>query len=272
MTDELTEVLHAGTEHVPTALRRPADVRRSAEHRRLVRRAVGGAVAAVVVLAVAIGSGLGGDAAPTPRPSPAETPTTPQPSLTNAGGLFTLAAHPLLTEAEWQSITGGPGTRTAIDPNQLHACTPDPRVQGEQTDSRAGTYREQGRPGTRINEFAMRYADEAGAIQAYADVYKRFVGCRDPAYVDNAYYQWSPPQGLGYLADEQFTAELLLKSAEGPDYGSGPFAYQLIAARDRNVVIVIESTGWGERTLHTVQMALMRAIPSERGRCAPFCD
>jgi hypothetical protein len=37
------------------------------------------------------------------------------------------------------------------------------------------------------------------------------------------------------------------------------------------VVIVIESTGWGDRSMHTVQIALMRAIPSERGNCGTIC-
>ena len=46
-----------------------------------------------------------------------------------------------------------------------------------------------------------------------------------------------------------------------------PFAYELAVVRDRNVVVVLESTGWTERTERTLEIALQRAIPSERGRC-----
>lgn len=279
MTDELTEVLRTGTEHLPAALRRPADLRRNAEHRRRVRRVIGGTVLGAACLAVAIGWNLGGQAAPTPRPAPAVTPTTPRPAPAvtpttpspSGAAVFSTAAHPLLTEAQWRDIAG-PGTRTAVDPHRIHSCTPDPRGHGEPTESSAGTYRERERPGTQINEYVMRYADETEAIQAFADVYTAFAGCRDPAYDENNPIQGSLPQGIGYLAEEAFVAEQGLKSAKGPDFGPGPFAYQLIAGRDGNVVIVIESTGWGERSFYTMQGAFMQAIPAERGKCAPVCQ
>lgn len=45
---------------------------------------------------------------------------------------------------------------------------------------------------------------------------------------------------------------------------------QLAVVRDRDVVVVIESTGYGDRTPRTLEIALERAIPSERGRCTNF--
>jgi hypothetical protein len=52
----------------------------------------------------------------------------------------------------------------------------------------------------------------------------------------------------------------------GPD---GPVAnpYQLGAARDGNVVVLIESTGWGDRTTRTLDVALSRALGNQGGRC-----
>ena len=52
-----------------------------------------------------------------------------------------------------------------------------------------------------------------------------------------------------------------------PPVPQDPFAYELAVVRDRNVVVVLESTGWTDRTERTLEIALQRAIPSERGRC-----
>lgn len=48
---------------------------------------------------------------------------------------------------------------------------------------------------------------------------------------------------------------------------SGALPYQLGVARERDVVVVIESTGWAQRTEVALELALQRAIPGAEGRC-----
>jgi hypothetical protein len=48
---------------------------------------------------------------------------------------------------------------------------------------------------------------------------------------------------------------------------SGGLPYQLGIARERDVVVVLESTGWAERTEVALELALQRAIPGAEGRC-----
>jgi hypothetical protein len=43
--------------------------------------------------------------------------------------------------------------------------------------------------------------------------------------------------------------------------------YQLGVAREGNVVVVIESTGWAKDTERALELALQRAIPGAEGRC-----
>jgi hypothetical protein len=40
-----------------------------------------------------------------------------------------------------------------------------------------------------------------------------------------------------------------------------------MAVRDRNVVVVLETTGWAERASRTMEFVLRRAVPTERNRC-----
>jgi hypothetical protein len=294
MTDDVTATLQAKTEGLSVSVPRPETVRLSAEHHRRVRRVSAGGVAVVSVAAllVALASGVGGQSSTSP--APADTPTTPShnPSA-EADTVPALAAHPLLSEQDWRAITYGPGTRSAavkgsamLNGPALTICTPDPRtrldfdngygvtVDTVPTESRAATFRESGRPGTQINEYVMRYRDQREAKAAYAGVYTYFSGCQDPRY-GTATFHGSMPQGGGYLADEQFTAEQTLLSAKNLDTSqedAPPFLYQLVAGRDRNVVIVIESTGAADRTLHTLQMAFLNAIYGGREACVTFCE
>ena len=271
MTDDLTELLHRGSEGLPPPRHQPAELRHDAEHRRRVRRATGGTLVALAVVVVALASGVDGHDETAPRPAPARTPTPTAPGPTGSR-TFALADQAVLTGKEWHDVTGGPGSRSAIDTRQVHACTPDPRAQGSPTETQAVTYRESQRPGTQLNEYVMRYADEAAAVDAFAGVYNRFAGCRDPAYDESSRsIQGSVPQGFRLLADEEFVTEERLASVTDSYSGPGPFGYQLAAARDDNVVVVIESTGWGDRSIRTLELALARAIPAERARCGPIC-
>jgi hypothetical protein len=56
-------------------------------------------------------------------------------------------------------------------------------------------------------------------------------------------------------------------AAEPAPDAPGPLPYQLGVARDRNVVVVVESTGYTERTEVTLELALQRAIAGAAGRC-----
>jgi hypothetical protein len=72
--------------------------------------------------------------------------------------------------------------------------------------------------------------------------------------------------GCGRAAEAQPTSPIEPVSAAAPS-AAGPTPYQLGVARDRNVVVVVESTGWTERTEVALELALQRAIPGGQGRC-----
>jgi hypothetical protein len=74
--------------------------------------------------------------------------------------------------------------------------------------------------------------------------------------------------GCGRAPEAQPASPIGPASAAEPSTpAAGPFPYQLGVARDRNVVVVVESTGWTERIEVTLELALQRAIPGGRGRC-----
>ncbi|MEO8518992.1 MAG: hypothetical protein ABI438_07395 [Dermatophilaceae bacterium] len=282
--DKLTELLHSGTERMPDAPRPPADVRHSAEHgRRIRRRVVGGVVAGALILALAIGSGL------LTKPlstwlAPADGSTTQSPSTTEAG-LFTLAADPLLTVADWAKLTGeGVPTvvRTDAKTQPLLECFTDPRDGAAGTrgfpsaESHAASYLHPGydkdNPGStgKYNEYVLRYDKVAEATREFAALWLQFQRCReqtDPAYNVTNTLNGDVPAGIRGPIDEQFGAERY-QTPKNTGSGLRPSLYSLIVGRDRNVVIVIESLdGWADRGSWTLEQAMERAIPSERGRC-----
>lgn len=65
--------------------------------------------------------------------------------------------------------------------------------------------------------------------------------------------------------DEGFVIERF-SEVVAPD-GPAPNVNQLGAARDGNVVVVVESTGWGDRPSRTLEVALSRALGNQGGRC-----
>jgi hypothetical protein len=71
---------------------------------------------------------------------------------------------------------------------------------------------------------------------------------------------------IGCSASGDAQASDAAPTASGPA-DSQPFPYQVGVAREGNVVVVIESTGWAERTEVALELALQRAIPGAEGRC-----
>jgi hypothetical protein len=247
---------------------------------------VGGAVAGALILAVALGSGLLGKA-PSAWLGPAETPPprSPNPSV-SATGPFALAADPLLTDADWAYLTGGGDervVRTDAKTQPLLACITDPRVglafggSFIVPESHAASYRQPDRRNNPdlgspalLNEYVLRYDDAAGATAAFADLWMQFRACRDktdPAYNVTDTLEGDLPAEIRGPIDEQFTASRY-QTPKNTGSRLRPSAYSLIVGHDRNVVIVLESSNaWSDRPTWTLENAMQRAIPSEKGRC-----
>ncbi|MGY1616580.1 hypothetical protein ACI797_07495 [Geodermatophilus sp. SYSU D00691] len=74
--------------------------------------------------------------------------------------------------------------------------------------------------------------------------------------------------GLAVTAGCGIAADARAAAAAPATSDGGPFPYQIGVVRDRNVVVVIESTGWTERAEVALELALQRALPGAQGRCA----
>lgn len=240
-------------------------------------------MAGALILALAIGSGLLAKPLSTLLAA-ADGSTTQSPSATEAG-LFTLAADPLLTVADWAKLTGEGfpsvvGTDAKTQP--LLECLADPRdgVAGTRSfrraESHAASYLQPGydkdNPGSsgKLNEYVLRYEKVAEATREFADLWLQFQRCpkqTDPAYNVTNTLEGDLPAGIRGPIDEQFGAGRY-QTPKNTGNGLRPSLYSLIVGRDRNVVIVLESLdGWADRGSWTLEQAMQRAIPSERGRC-----
>jgi hypothetical protein len=76
--------------------------------------------------------------------------------------------------------------------------------------------------------------------------------------------------GLGLAVRGGAPSETQPSVAAAPQAGPvdpRPIPYQLGVAREGNVVVAIESTGWATRTETALELALQRAIPGAEGRC-----
>lgn len=260
MTDRLSDLLHLEAARLPALSRQPGQVRRAAERHRRIRRAGGAVAVAGVAAALVVASLAGGPRGGTARPAPADSPS---PNTTGTS-MFSLAAQPTLTEADWGRIIGGGAKRLGAPPEMLTYCVHDPRLLGDPTHAYGTAYRapDQGRQKP-LTEYVMRYSDEAAAVQAYTDVYSGFHDCSDPA-TDAANWVFPPFSKSLFPSDLRLDEMFAVEMSRTPKTGG---YYQLIAARERNVVIVIELTGWGDRPSNTAQIAMMRAIPNKRVKC-----
>lgn len=179
----------------------------------------------------------------TPGPTPGPTPD-----------VFSLAPDPLLTGADWTALTGATTltTRSATQGVQPLDCLTDPGSLGA-SELRSASFVAAGEWPGAINEFVLRYDDADGAAQAYGRLRDVFRGCRQ---VQIAFFLDDSTPANPW----PFAGQLIGETSIG--------RYQIGLARDANVIVLLESTGWGDRTTLTLQLAMLRAIPVERDRCA----
>ena len=226
-------------------------------HRNLWLTAGAIAAAAAVVAAIALASHptrRANDLPPT-GPSPTQ-PTGPSPSTSTAtvAPPFALAANPFLTNADWAGLTGGyvAIVKTDAAPRWMTKCVTNPVSWGA-VETRTVKYVQ--RPKAPINEYLLRYADQSSAHRALAKAKSQIANCL---------HQSARPRDVKVPAGHAGPIDEFFYGSAEP---SAPGGYAILIARDSNVVVVIETTGWNERGTHTLEYALQRAIPSERGSC-----
>ena len=264
MSTSLTTRMQALVQDLPSALAPAAQVRRGAERLRRRRRA--GAVAAVLAVVV-IGAGVqvgGGDERVSVVPAGPPVELSPAPLsraelALAATGVYTLLDPPFLTDEDWAHMTGGSGVRRVPGPpRRLLPCMDLSSVR-KAADVRSAAFSDAGRSAS-IHEFIWRYNDAAGAERAVARIRQQYAAC-PPASVQGGMVigpQWSVADRM----DEGFWVE-----RSGAANG-----WQLGVARDGNVVVLVESGGWGDRTSITLERALSRALGNQGGRCKPFLN
>lgn len=272
MSTSLTTRMQALVQDLPSAPAPAAHVRRGAE--RLRRRqwaAAGAAVLAVVAIVAGLQVGGGGDrvlvipAGPPVEPSPA--PLSQAELALAATGVYTLLDPPFLTEEDWAQMTGDSGIRRVQEaPPRLLPCMDLPPTQGA-SEVRIAAFSETARS-ARIHEFVLRYDNDAGAERAVARIRQRYADC-PPApsgeWIEVIGPQWTVADRM----DEGFWME---RSGVDVALAGVPDVWQLGVARDANVVVLVESTGWGDRTSNTLERALSRALGNQGGRCKPFLN
>jgi hypothetical protein len=181
---------------------------------------------------------------PNPVTSPSPTP-----------GVHALVADPFLTADEWagfwgpgQVTTDGtiavapPVVRSDTDPSVINCVGDAHSLEAQEVQS--ATYEVGAKSGFN-NEFILRYASSQSAARALAELRNHYNRC-DPGFLLPAPgYVLVAPKGP---IDEMFEGE-----------GSG--LYQVYAAREGNVIVLVESEGgWGDRTSVALNRLLDRAL------------
>ena len=279
----LSDRLHATADQLPSALPPAAQVRRHAEQRRRRTAVVGtaaglvGTLAASAALAFGVGTDDGQTALVPAEQAGPDNVVTDEMERSATAGSYTPLADPFLTEQDWADFTGGLGISRVHDPvRPLELQAPcDERPSAESLrDSRSAQWREPGRRARQV-ETVLTYDDAGAAGSGLAALLKAFQRCAaqlGPAWQVGALTApGSDPYSLSSYdfsigpVDQAFVIERGNR-VFAPD-GAVPNLYQLGAARDANVVVVIESTGWGDRTHRTLAVALSRALGNQGGRC-----
>ena len=216
---------------------------------------------AVAVLAVVVAWGRGSEGGL--DPVQATVPfLTASPTPTRSG--LVLAADPFLTDGDWSQITVGElVVRSDDQPRRLSPCLADPRGLGADVTKGAAYVQPDASgihpPGRGINEFLLLYVDETSATRAVTDIRDQIERCAQP---------------MSEMTDFS-TFPILPETpiAEGFDAGgdAGGVHHHVTVARNGTVVVIVESTGWADRTFTTMNLAMVRAIPSEGQRC-PIVD
>jgi hypothetical protein len=188
-------------------------------------------------------------------------PVSPNPvtSQSPTPGVHALVADPFLTGDEWAGFWG-PGqlttegniavaphvVRSDTDPSLINCAGDAHRLQAQEVQSAKYAV---GANGGFNTEFILRYARSQSAARALADLRSQFARCyrsqRNPKFVRPAERNvFVAPDGP---IDEMFDGE-----------GSG---YQVYAAREGNVIVLVESEGgWGDRTGAALSALLDRAL------------
>lgn len=192
-------------------------------------------------------------------------------------GTYTPLADPFLTEQDWADFTGGLGISRVdepVEPLEVQTpCEEKPSTANLQ-DSQSAQWRQPDRRARQV-ETVLTYIDAGAASAGLAALLEAFRRCSarlGPAWQIGSFarpesdpYSLSSYDFLPGPVDQLFVIERGNRVI-APD-GPVPNQYQLGAARDGNVVVVIESTGWGDRTHRTLEVALNRALGNQGGRC-----
>jgi hypothetical protein len=279
----LSDRLHAAADQLPASLPPAAQVRRHAAVRRRRSAALTTAIGLVMALAGAGALALVVDRTDFDRttlvpavPAPPDNVITDEMERRAVAGTYTPLADPFLTEQDWVSFTGH-GVFRVEEPvgplDLLGPCQEEPSGADLQS-SRSAQWREPA-ANARLVETVLTYTDAEAASASVAALLESFHRCmaslqpgvpdgpvpsglRDP--YSPGIYQF-PPQAVpagGFVIERG--------PYRGPD---GPVLqpYQLGVARDGNIVVLVESTGWGDRTSRTLDVALSRALGNQGGRC-----
>jgi hypothetical protein len=223
----------------------------SARRARRAKAGVSVAVAAVLVAAVVPWA-----LSAVHRRSDVE-PVAPNPvtSQSPTPGVYALVADPFLTSDEWAEFWGPgqlttegtiavapPVVRSDTDPSRINCVGDAHSLEAQEVQSARYAV---GAKGGFNNEFILRYASSPAAAHALANIRSQYTRC-DPRFVLPARgYVLVAPKGP---IDEMFD-------------GEAPGLYQVYAAREGNVIVLVENEGgWGDRTSVALSRLLDRAL------------
>ena len=142
-------------------------------------------------------------------------------------------------------------------------CAGDPRDLGA-LDVQSAKYVMSG--GGFNNEFILSYASPSSAVRALAGLRAKFAACHrqqkgQPFLLPKLGYVNVAPKGP---IDDMFEGEGSTTAQDGRRRGLTPGHYQVYAAREGNVIVVVESYGgWGDRTSVALATMLDKALGSK---------
>ena len=254
MTNSVSDRLHAGSDSIRPALPPAQAVRATAERRRRNRR-IAAVVAPVVLAALILGLGAAGELRNSATP-PSPAPPGPHPSR----GLLTLTSNPFLTAEEEAPV------RPGAAPVALSPCVVSPLARGA-AESGAATYGRRGH-GPVSNEFVIRYDSVAAAHHAVIDAWRQSRRCPTPPNVAT-----EAPHGPGKSTTVFKLSELFYSTLPGfatPHSNTPISMHPFIVGRWRNVVVVLETTGSGDRAEYTLWRAMFRATGRWPNQVCPY--
>jgi hypothetical protein len=225
MTDQLSDLLHAGTDPVSPRLPSADAVRRSAEHHRRGRQdAATLAGLVVIVILVLVG---------TSQIDQLLHARTPDVVRTRPGTLL-LADDPFVDPVDTGLV------RTGAAPTSLSPCIISPLTWGA-AEARAARSVTPGQVWPVYNEFVLRFDNAAEAHRGVAAVWREFTACpRGPAVSTDPLR--SPQRYPRFHLDEWFANQRAVFGS-AKMRGQPRSMYALRVARRANIVVVIEDLG-----------------------------